>query len=549
MVFPSKGSEAVSVNEWVNKRFLLVDDFPSMRQMMRDMLRNIGVRYIDQAASGSEAAAALGRTKYDVVLCDFNLGPGKNGQQVLEEAKVRELIGPTCIWVMVSAEKSVDSIMGAAEYQPDSYLIKPITENTLMSRLNRIWAKKQVFKQIAHTYDVKDYLKAVKLCDEKLATDKIHALDLLRMKATLLEKAGEMDQACAVYEQVMTVREFPWAKAGIAKIRAADGKLELARQMLQEVVAENPHYLEAYDQLADVQQRMGQFEEAEKVLLSAAKLSPNSVLRQKNLGTVALKLGNAEAAEKAFRKSVSVGEHSVLATPESYYGLARVCGQKADAKEALRVLSAVQDKFDTEETRVRAKVVEGLVYHESGDEIKARKSGEELSQLLATTGDLPDAETCLDMARLLFAVGVEGAPLDLLRDVVKNNHDNEQVLKDVQDIFEKASLGDQGAELVGSAKKEAGEMMNRGVILWKGGQLDEAIEWMRAARETMPSNLRVLLNFAQILIAAMQTNGYDAELGAEAREVLMRAEKIAPNQRRFAQLMEQLTVLTPAELA
>jgi tetratricopeptide (TPR) repeat protein len=222
-----------------------------------------------------------------------------------------------------------------------------------------------------------------------------------------------------------------------------------------------------------------------------------------------------------------------------------VHGQKNEQAEALKVLGTVQDKFDTEETRVRAKVVEGLVYHESGDVEKARKSGEELGQMLADATELPDADTCLDMARLLFAAGVGNAPLELLRKVVKNNHDNEQLLRDVQEIFDKASLGDEGTALVGAARKEAGEMMNRGVILWKGGKFTEAVEWMRAAREAMPSNLRILLNFAQILIAAMQKNGYDPDLGEEAREVLMRAEKLAPNQRRFAQLMEQLTALGP----
>ncbi len=537
------------LSDWINKHYLLIDDFPNMRTMLRDMLRSLGVRYVDQVGSGSEAVAALVRTKYDVVLCDYNLGPGRTGQQVLEEAKIRDLVGPASIWLMVSAEKSVESVMGAAEYQPDGYLIKPITEGLLLARLNRIWNKKQVFREIDKAYEAKDYLKAAKLCDERLATDKLHSLDLVRMKAGLLVKSGEPERARAVFQEVLAEREYAWAKTGLAKIHLLNGENEAARMLLQEVITGNPNYLDAYDQLALAQQKLGLLAEAEQVLASAVKLSPNSVLRQKNLGTLALKLGNIEVAEKAFRKSVAVGEHSILRTPDAYLGLARVCGQKNEPKEALQLLSNVQTAFGSEEIRLRAKVTEGLVYHESGDWIRARKSGEEMGRLLAESSSRPDTDTSLDMARLLFAVGVKDAPVALLRELVKNNHDNEQLSEEVQQIFNKARMSEQGAELVSASRQEASEMMDHGVLLWKEGKLSEAVEWMRHARTVMPMNTRILFNCAHIMIAAMQKKGVDPAMAAEAREVLLQVDKLTPNQRRFAQLMEQLASLSPAENA
>ena len=534
------------VSEWINKHYLLIDDFASMRGMLRDMLRALGVRYVDQAGSGSEAIGALERTRYDVVLCDYNLGTGRNGQQVLEEAKIRDLIGPACIWLMVSAEKGVESVMGAAEYQPDGYLIKPITEGLLLARLNRILSKKQVFKEIDQAYEAKDYLKAAKICGERLTTDKLHALDLARMQADLLQKSGEPDRARAVYQSVLAERDFPWAKTGLAKIHLQEGEYDAARVLLQEVIASNPNYLDAYDQLALAQQNLGQLDEAAKVLESAVKLSPNSVLRQRNLGTMAFKLGNIEVAEKAFRKSVAVGEHSILKTPDSYLGLARVCGQKNEPKEALQLLSAVQSTFDNEEVRLRAKVTEGLVYHESGDWKRARKSGDEMAQMLAVSTTHPDIETSLDMARLLFVVGVKDAPVDLLRDLVKNNHDNDSLSGQAQQIFDKARMSEEGAEILDKARREASEMMNHGVLLWKDGKLTEAVTWMRSARAAMPVNTRVLINCAHILIAALKAQGFDQVMALEAKEVLLQVDKLAPNQRRFAQLMEQLEALTPA---
>lgn len=539
----ASASSGDKVPIWKDQYYLLVDDFQGMRQLLRESLRNLGARFVDQASSGGEAITMLQQTRYDVVFCDFNLGAGKNGQQVLEEVKIRELIRTTTVWIVVSAEKSVESVMGAAEFQPDAYLIKPITEEVLLSRLNRAWQRKQVFKQIDAAYQEKDYLRAAKLCDVRGDANKVHALDLMRMKALLLLKAGEIEQARTVYERVLAARDFVWAKAGLAKIRMKNGDHQIARDMFREVIAENRYYIDAYDQLAVAYQHLGQFDDAARTLESAAKLSPNSVLRQRNLGELALKLGNMPLAEKAFRKCISMSEFSIHKNPDAHLGLARVFGLKNDPKEAMLLLTQVQKDFHTEQVRLRAKITEGMVYHESGDYVRARRSGDELGEMLALTTDRPPPAICLDMARLMFAVGVKEPPTILLSEMIRNNHDNELMLQEVQEIFEKARMGEEGASIIAASRKEASDLMNRGVLLWKTGKLPEAVEWMRNARKQLPTNLRVLFNCAQIMISFMQKHGYDPVMAEEAKEVLLQVDHLQPGQQRFSQLMEMLADL------
>ena len=533
--------------DWAGKNYLVVDDFIGVRQLLREALRSLGARNIDQASSGGEAMGLLNKTRYDVVLCDFNLGEGKNGQQVLEEARMRNLLLPSCVFLMVSAEKSVESVMGAAEHQPDAYLVKPITEGVLLSRLNRVWRKKQVFSLIDQAYIEKDYLRAARLCDEQIAGNKVHEIDLLRMKARLMERSGEPGKARETYERVLAQREYQWARSGLAKIRLADGDYEQARQMFATVIAENRYYIDAYDQLALSYQNMGKHEEALGILERAAKLSPNSVPRQRNLGQACLKMGNVGMAEKAFRKCIAVGEYSIRKTPDAYLGLARVCGLKNDPKEALQLLIAVQRDFgaDHPDIELRAKITEGLVYHESGDYRRARKAGDELEALLQAKPERPDVPTCIEMATLLFAVGVKEAPVELLCYVIRNNHDNQLLQDEVQKIFEKARMGDEGESLIRAARKEAIDLMNQGVLLWKTGKLAEAVEWMRNARTALPHNVRILFNSAQILVSHMQQRGYSVELSEEAHAVLAHVDRLQPGQQRFAQLMEQLMVLLP----
>jgi len=535
--------------DWAEKRYLIVDDFVGVRQLLRESLRSLGAKHIDQASSGGEAIGLLQRIQYDVVLCDFNLGEGKNGQHVLEEARMRHMLAPSSVWLMVSAEKSVEAVMGAAEHQPDAYLIKPITEGVLLTRLNRVWQKKQIFSEIDQAYLEKDFLRAARLCDAQVPLHKLHETDLLRMKASLLLKAGEPDQAREVYEKLLQDRDYNWARTGVGRIRMANGDFEVARQMFSGVISENRFYIDAYDQLAAALQNLGKMDEACEVLERAAKLSPNSVPRQRNLGNAALRLGNIPLAERAFRKCLLIGEYSVLKSVDAYLGLARVCGHKNDAKEAIQLLAIAQRDFAGDLVQLRVKITEGLVYHESGDYRRARKSGDELEEMLQKDSERPDTTTCLEMATLLFAVGVKDAPVELLCYVVRNNHDNQSLHDDVQRIFDKARMSEEGAALIKSARKEAAEMMNKGVLLWKTNKLDEAVAWMREARLALPDNLRILFNSAQILISHMQARGYDELLMMEANGVLMHVDKVEPGQQRFAQLIEQLQMLVPGRTA
>jgi hypothetical protein len=140
---------------------------------------------------------------------------------------------------------------------------------------------------------------------------------------------------------------------------------------------------------------------------------------------------------------------------------------------------------------------------------------------------------------------VKDTPGEVLAHVVRNNHDNNLLQDEVQAIFDKARLSEEGAAIIRAARKEAVDLMNQGVVLWKSGKLPDAVKWMRMARERVPDNVRVLFNAVQISISHMQQEGYDEELDAEARMVLEHVDRLQPGQQRFAQLMEQLRGLRP----
>ena len=151
------------------KHILIIDDFPGMRSMLKNMLTVYCPDTITEATNGEEAINFITENQYDVILCDYNLGPGKDGQQVLEEAKEKDLIPYSSIYIMTTAENTAEMVMGAVEYIPDGYLSKPFTKEVLISRLKKLVEKKENLREISFAIQQRDYVSAIDICKTLLS--------------------------------------------------------------------------------------------------------------------------------------------------------------------------------------------------------------------------------------------------------------------------------------------------------------------------------------------------------------------------------------------
>ena len=108
------------------------------------MLSSFGAYHVDMASSSEEAMDKCRFNFYDIILCDFNLGQGKNGQQILEALKVSKRIKHVHLFIMITAETAKDVVLGAREYQPDAYIAKPITRTVLETRLGHLIKQQKI---------------------------------------------------------------------------------------------------------------------------------------------------------------------------------------------------------------------------------------------------------------------------------------------------------------------------------------------------------------------------------------------------------------------
>jgi len=104
--------------------------------------------------------------------------------------------------------------------------------------------------------------------------------------------------------------------------------------------------------------------------------------------------------------------------------------------------------FDDEAVRLKSLVAEGMVHHQSGDPIAARKVAQKLSKQLEHSPQRMESAETLEMAQLLLATGEKDTAVNLLQQEVRNNPENTELLEQVKQVFSGAKMGEQGMSLL-----------------------------------------------------------------------------------------------------
>ncbi len=527
--------------DFSKKSFLVVEDYEGMRGILRDLLGRAGTTRVDFASNGDHAVALLEKNRYDAVLCDLHLGQGKNGQQVLEEARLRQLIAPHTVWLMVSAEKTSEMVMGTAETRPDDYLVKPITETLLFTRLLRQMDKKKVLAPIEQAMREHEYLKAMRLADQLLATPGPHTWDLKRLKAELALLSGDLKQAGVVFEEALSQRDLPWARLGLARILFQEGRLDEARRHLLQVTGGSRSYLDAHDWLAHTLENLGDLDGAQVALERALSVSPHVATRQTTLGQVAARRGDLETAVRAFDRSIELARNSPHASVEPYLSLARVFLARDENGEAAKVIDRLAgDMKGDSNAQFMARAMEIPIRLKTGGEQAARKLLNVLAPSLRDDAHLLPAEMAFDLAGPLMQLGDMETTHAVFTSLLVNHHEHPDYANRIRTLFAEAGREEEGMKLVEEATRAALEIMDKGVRLSREGKLDEALSLLREARHKIPTNPRLLLNHAYLLISYMEQRGRDLHLVKEALDCIQTARNLRPHEKRAGELLAKL---------
>jgi two-component system, chemotaxis family, chemotaxis protein CheY len=120
-------------------KFLIVDDFSTMRRIVRGLLKEMGCNNADEAEDGAVALSMLKAAKYDFVVSDINM-PNMNGFDLLKAIKAEDSIKHIPV-LMVTAEARKEDIVLAAQSGAAGYIVKPFTKATLEEKVQKIMQK------------------------------------------------------------------------------------------------------------------------------------------------------------------------------------------------------------------------------------------------------------------------------------------------------------------------------------------------------------------------------------------------------------------------
>ena len=120
-------------------KFLIVDDFSTMRRIVRGLLKEIGYLNAEEAEDGSVALSMLKNAKFDFVVSDINM-PNMNGFELLSAIKAEESLKHLPV-LMVTAEARKEDIVRAAKDGAAGYIVKPFTKATLEEKVQKIMQK------------------------------------------------------------------------------------------------------------------------------------------------------------------------------------------------------------------------------------------------------------------------------------------------------------------------------------------------------------------------------------------------------------------------
>lgn len=490
---------------------LVVDSIPDMRSAMSMTLASFGANRIEFAGRISEAIGRIRRVQYDVILADYRLTHDYDGIHLFEEIKQRNLIKQSCVYIVVTSERRSQMVMGAVEQAPDDYLLKPFSGQLLAERLERLIRKKKEFECVDAAVLNHRYLQAIEECNRRIKANDPYLIDFLKLKGRLSIMTGDYAGARETYTAVLNARELPWAKLGLAKALFHLHELDAAEVLFKEVLEINDRIMEAYDWLARIHSQRQQDPLAQEMLEKAVAISPWIVRRQKHLGQVAHRNQALDLAEDAYKKTINIARNSFWREAGDYASLARVQMDNDHVADALNTVREVRKEFSHEpQAQMLSYAVEAMVLNKSGERDKAMVALNEAQKRFGELESVPD-EYRLNLAQACFVNGRVEAATEIVRAVVRNNHEDAELIGRVKELYQAVGREEEGDAMVRETAGDIVDINNRAVRMAREGDYSGAVALFLQALEQMPNNVQILLNTINALLGLVNTSGWSDE--------------------------------------
>jgi CheY-like chemotaxis protein len=531
----------MAYNDYSKIRVLIIDDFDNFRMTVSKMLQDFGAKEVVSAINGEDAMKLCRSKEFDLVLCDYNLGAGKNGHQVLEELRVNNLLKRQSLFLLVSADSSKNIVLAAYDYEPDAYLAKPITGKTLRQRLDRLLSQRDALAPVHECLDRGDTASAMHMAKTMITNNSRYASACQKVLGDLLLEDNQLEEAEALFKQVLEVRTLDWAQVGLAKVKQRQGDLQTSKDWLKKIIEKNPFCMPAYDALVDNCRKQDDSEAEQTVLQTAVDMSPMSIGRQQSLAKVADVNNDIEVAARALHKTVKLGKNSCRDSVENHIAFARstaaLFGENDKlatdlSREAKRVLEESNRRFSlSNDMNLQTQLLESQIYAGLGDDHKAKEILQAVEEQLDVQAENIDLDTRLDFINSLKSTGQTERSTDELSNLVEEYKGDEAALRKIDRLLDEP-LSEDNRQRVAAINSE-------GIGAYKKREYQKAIDCFVRAKRLFPNHLGVHLNLVQALVGEMREYGIDDDLMENCLNTLEKVKtSINSNHKQFNRFLQ-----------
>ncbi|HSD36487.1 MAG TPA: response regulator [Rhodocyclaceae bacterium] len=511
---------------------MIVDSNAAMRTQLRNMLALGGITTVNQAVTAGVAIRKLREVNFDIILCEYHLGEGQDGQHLLEDLRHHHLIPLWTVFIMITGESAYERVVSAVELAPNDYVLKPFSSEKLLERLGRALTKRDAFMPTYKLVEAGNLLDAIESCRKGEQEHPNFVIDFLRLRAELHLTAGQTSDAQQIYAEVLGSKAVPWAKLGLAKTLFLQKRFKEAQTGFSALIDENANYMDAYDWLARSREATGELTGAQQTLQDAIKVSPHTTRRLRRLGEVSNELGDHETAIKTMSEVVRKGKYSDFRDPEDHVLLVKAHLGAGDATAAGATLRDMERTMDGLAKTPLCRALSTAMLATQAGNLEAASAA--LDDALKHNDPRLGATVTLkkDLARICIENKRDDQAAEVIMDVMRDAANDEAVDR-IKSMLVELGRPELGEQLASRVRKEVKDLMAQGAQLAQRGDFDGSVRQMTQAVAKMPGNVNVLFNAALALLKHIENLGWNPRFAADARSHIERVRQQDPGNERL----------------
>ncbi len=516
------------MQDYANLSVLVIDPNPGMRGSLQNMLVQANITKVEFAVSSGTAIRQLGKRSYDIVLCEYDLGggaDGQDGQQLLEDLRHHKLIGLLTIFIMLTSEGVYSKVVSAAELTPTDYILKPFTVDVLSQRISRALERRSAFMPVYLLIGQGNLREAIKASVTAQAANPRYGADFIRLRAELHVSLEELAEAEQLYTEVLATKPIGWAQLGLGRTLFALGRVEDAEKVLNVLIVDNPKLMAAYDLLARCREANGDAPGAQKILEDAVVISPHVVRRLRTLGEVALEAGDVNAAEKSFKQVISKSKYSEFRQPEDHVNLVKTLIKKGDPTQASAIIRDMEKSLRGNPNADICRAISVAMLHESAGNAEATIT--ELSSAVSAVRTAAGLSSGLKigLAKSCLNNKLDKEAADVML-AVMNDVDSGVSMQQAMGVFVKAGRQDLADGMGTQLKLQSQNLLTVAEEKTHMGDLKGAVQTLLEALHKSPSNLQVMIALANGILRQLGELGWDHHLAETCHQQIDTIRKL-----------------------